>query len=98
MLFMKTLSYIQLQRTPSPPPTHIHKQFYFAGFKPQGRVGRANVRCSLGCGGETAHLTMNPKYKEERGKSQAGGPEDTVVARPVTGGKRRGSCCCVRSR
>lgn len=68
--------------TPAPPPL-----LYFAGVVPLRRVGRANVRCCLECGGELAHLTVNLKFQEGRGESQAGDPKDTVVARPISLGQ-----------
>lgn len=45
-----------------PLPPHTHKLLYFAGVVPLRRVGRANVRCCLECGGELAHLTVNLKF------------------------------------
>lgn len=91
---MKTLSYITIAVDPLSSP---HTQIIIFRWTQATRKGGKCQCKTFPWVWETAHLTVNPKYQEERGKSQAGGPEDIVVARPITGGKSRGSCCCVRS-
>lgn len=91
---MKTLSYITIAVDPLSSP---HTQTILFRWTQATRKGGKCQCKTFPWVWETAHLTVNPKYQEERGKSQAGGPEDIVVARPITGGKSRGSCCCVRS-